>query len=139
MAARASILTKGSDGSARKRMQNSPGGGERNADTLTCVKDAQGLGADSTEETRCNRRKERMSHVPHELAEDFPAQADLIARLKAENAHFARLTEEYHAINRQVHRAETDLEPMDDLTQQQLRKTRMALKDDIARLLSENA
>lgn len=80
-----------------------------------------------------------MTHVPHELAEDFPAQSELIQRLKADNPHFARLAEEYHELNRQVHRAETDLEPMDDLAQQELRKRRMALKDEIARMLSENA
>lgn len=80
-----------------------------------------------------------MSHVPHELAEDFPAEAELIARLKQENPHFARLAEEYHELNRQVHRAETDLDPMDDLAQQDLRKRRMALKDQIARMLSEAA
>lgn len=80
-----------------------------------------------------------MSHVPHELAEDFPAQAELIHRLKAEDAHFARLAEEYHTLNREVHRAETDIEPTDDLTQQSMRKRRAALKDQIARLLNEHA
>ena len=48
-----------------------------------------------------------MTNTPHELAAEFPDKADLIHRLKTENAHFARLAEEYHEINRQVHRAET--------------------------------
>lgn len=76
-----------------------------------------------------------MSHVPHELAADFPEAADAIHRLKTEDAHFARLAEAYHEINRQVHRAETDVEPVDDLTQQSLRKERMRLKDEIAAIL----
>jgi hypothetical protein len=80
-----------------------------------------------------------MSHVPHELSDDFPESADLIARLKQDNAHFARLAEEYHEINRQVHRAETDVEPTDDFNQQDLRKRRMALKDQIAAMLKEHA
>ncbi|MEE4120951.1 MAG: DUF465 domain-containing protein [Paracoccaceae bacterium] len=80
-----------------------------------------------------------MSHVPHELSDDFPEAAETIARLKQENAHFARLAEEYHDVNRQVHRAETDVEPTDDFTQQELRKRRMALKDQIAAMLNENA
>jgi hypothetical protein len=42
-------------------------------------------------------------------------------------------------VNRQVHRAETDLEPMDDHAQQDLRKQRMALKDQIAAMLNEHA
>ena len=80
-----------------------------------------------------------MSHVPHELADDFPGQVDLISRLKQENAHFARLADAYHDVNRQVHRAETDVEPLDDHTQQELRKQRMALKDQIAAMLKEHA
>ena len=80
-----------------------------------------------------------MSHVPHELSDDFPESVDLISRLKRENAHFARLAEAYHDVNRQVHRAETDVEPMDDLSQQELRKQRMALKDEIAAMLKEHA
>lgn len=80
-----------------------------------------------------------MSHVPHELADDFPEAAELIARLKQENTHFARLAEAYHEVNRQVHRAETDVEPMDDAAQTELRKSRMALKDEIAAMLREHA
>jgi len=80
-----------------------------------------------------------MSHVPHELSDDFPDQADLIHRLKQEDGHFARLADQYHEVNRQVHRAETDVEPMDDMAMQELRKKRMALKDEIAAILKENA
>ncbi|NBC97279.1 MAG: DUF465 domain-containing protein [Deinococcus-Thermus bacterium] len=80
-----------------------------------------------------------MSHVPHELSDDFPDQAELIHRLKGEDGHFARLAERYHELNRQVHRAETDVEPMDDMAMQDLRKKRMALKDEIAAILKEHA
>lgn len=80
-----------------------------------------------------------MSHVPHELADDFPDKTDLIHKLKLENAHFARLADAYHEVNRQVHRAETNVEPMEELAEQQLRKERMRLKDEIAAMLSENA
>jgi len=80
-----------------------------------------------------------MSHTPHDLAADFPQAVDLIHRLKGENAHFARLAEAYADVNAQVHRAETDLDPMDDLAQAELRKTRMRLKDEIAAMLREHA
>jgi uncharacterized protein YdcH (DUF465 family) len=73
-----------------------------------------------------------MTHVPHELAEEFPDRQAQIARLKAEDAHFAKLSEEYHAINRAIHRAETDIEPTDDLHLRDMRKRRLALKDEIA-------
>lgn len=80
-----------------------------------------------------------MSHVPHELSDDFPDKAELIHKLKMENAHFARLADAYHEINRQVHRAETNVEPMEELAEMQLRKERMRLKDEIAAMLSESA
>ena len=76
-----------------------------------------------------------MSNTPHELGDDFPGQADLIHELKTTNAHFATLAERYHEINRTVHRAETDVEPTDDLHMNELRKERMALKDQIAAAL----
>lgn len=76
-----------------------------------------------------------MSNTPHELGDDFPDQADLIHTLKTTNAHFATLAERYHEVNRAVHRAETDIEPTDDLHLAELRKERMVLKDQIAAAL----
>lgn len=77
-----------------------------------------------------------MSHVPHELAEEFPDLADKLAEKKAQDAHFAKLADEYHALNRQVHRAETKVEPIEDLAEGELRKRRAALKDEIYGLLT---
>jgi uncharacterized protein len=78
-----------------------------------------------------------MSNTPHELAEDFPGAGEKIQALKAENAHFARLVEEYHEANRAVHRTETRLEPVEELAEVALRKTRAGLKDEISRMLAE--
>lgn len=77
-----------------------------------------------------------MSNTPHELAEEFPGRQDNIARLKAEDAHFAKLVEDYHEVNRAVHRAETLVEPTDDAREQELRRQRLHLKDQIARALA---
>ena len=77
-----------------------------------------------------------MSHVPHELAEEFPQHADKISALKQQNAHFAKLAESYHDLNRRVHRAETNVEPIEVLAENQLRKERAALKDEIWGMLS---
>jgi hypothetical protein len=76
-----------------------------------------------------------MSHTPHELAEEFPADIDKMHALKTSNAHFAKLFDEYHEVNGKIHRAETDVEPMTDAHQVELRKQRMALKDEIAKML----
>ena len=77
-----------------------------------------------------------MSHVPHELSEDFPTQQDLIARLAIEDPAFAALTKEYAELNVRVHESETHVRPMDELAEHQLRKKRMFLKDEIFRRLS---
>ncbi len=77
------------------------------------------------------------SHTPHELHEEFPDKADRISELKQSDARFARLAEEYHEINRAVHRAETKLEPVDNLTEGEMRKKRAALKDEIYGMLTD--
>ncbi|MBT54976.1 MAG: hypothetical protein CMF72_16455 [Mameliella sp.] len=76
-----------------------------------------------------------MSHTPHELPEEFPEFADKMHELKQTDAHFVKLADEYHAINRQVHRAETNVEPMEQLAEDQLRKQRASLKDEIYGML----
>ncbi len=79
-----------------------------------------------------------MSHTPHELAEEFPEKVEVMSQLKQSDAHFARLSDEYHEINRTVHRAETNVEPMEELAEVELRKKRAALKDEIWAILSKN-
>ncbi|MEJ6392559.1 DUF465 domain-containing protein [Gymnodinialimonas sp. 2305UL16-5] len=79
-----------------------------------------------------------MSHTPHELAADFPEKSDLIHKLKMTDGEFRHLADRYHEINRAIHRAETNVEPTDDLHEQELRKERMALKDRIAAKLSRS-
>ena len=78
-----------------------------------------------------------MSHTPHELAEEFPDKVELMSQLKQSDAHFARLADEYHEINRTVHRAEANIEPMEDLAEGELRKKSAALKDEIWAILSK--
>ncbi|MEX0279036.1 MAG: YdcH family protein [Ruegeria sp.] len=78
-----------------------------------------------------------MSHTPHELAEEFPDKVELMSQLKQSDAHFARLADEYHEINRAVHRAETNVEPMEELAEVDLRKKRAVLKDEIWAILSK--
>ena len=77
-----------------------------------------------------------MSHVPHELTEEFPDMQEEISALKANDAHFAKLFDEYHTLNRSIHRAETNIEPTDDYHMIDMRKQRMRLKDEIAAFLA---
>ena len=56
--------------------------------------------------------------------------------LKSSDGHFARLFDEYHEVNRAVHRAETKVEPTDDMHLEEMRKSRMRLKDEIYGMLT---
>lgn len=77
-----------------------------------------------------------MSHTPHELAEEFPDKIDAMQALKETDAHFRRLFDEYHELNRAIHRAETNVEPTDQFNEENMRKRRLRLKDQIAQMLA---
>ncbi len=77
-----------------------------------------------------------MSHTPHELAEEFPEHVEKMSELKQSDAHFAKLFDAYHDINRAVHRAETNVEPTDDFNMESMRKERLKLKDEIYGMLT---
>lgn len=72
-----------------------------------------------------------MSHTPNELHEEFPESAERIHALKTSDRHFARLADEYHHLNRAIHRAETDIEPSSDEHLEEMKKQRLKLKDEI--------
>lgn len=73
-----------------------------------------------------------MSNTPHTLGEEFPGKLEAIHALKAQDADFARVLEEYDEVNDQIHRAETKIEPVSQEHEASLRKRRLALKDTIA-------
>ncbi|QDC08990.1 DUF465 domain-containing protein [Oceanicola sp. D3] len=75
-------------------------------------------------------------NTPHELNEDFPGREAEISALKQNDAHFARMVARYHELNRAIHRAETNVEPTDDLHMLEMRKERMHLKDQVAAALN---
>ena len=77
-----------------------------------------------------------MSNTPHELAQEFPEHVTKIHELKIGDSHFARLFDEYHDVNRAIHRAETNVEPVGDAHMDVMRKQRMVLKDRIYGMLT---
>lgn len=78
-----------------------------------------------------------MSNTPHTLHEEFPNDIEKLHELKTSNAHFAKLLEDYDAINDKVHRAETRVDTVDELVEHQWRKERSHIKDEISRMLHE--
>ena len=77
-----------------------------------------------------------MSHTPNQLDEDFPDMAERIHELKTTDNHFARLVEEYHELNREIHRIETRVEPASADVEEELKRRRVRLKDEIAQMLA---
>lgn len=78
-----------------------------------------------------------MNHTPHELANEFPDHSERIHELRSSDAHFKKLSDEYHVINREIHRGETNVEPMDDMHLEELKKKRLVLLDEIAGYFNE--
>jgi len=79
-----------------------------------------------------------MTHVPHELADEFPEHQEQLHDLKVSNAHFGRLADRYHTINREIHRIEAGIENVSDEHAENLKKQRLALKDEIFEMLNSN-
>jgi uncharacterized protein len=76
-----------------------------------------------------------MSNTPHHLAEEFPDHLVQMRHLRETDGHFHRLAVEYEEVNHRIHRAETNIEPCDDFHMADLRKRRLALKDEIHGML----
>ena len=77
-----------------------------------------------------------MSNTPHDLTEEFPDDRERISELKTSNGRFARLAEEYNEVNRQIHRVEARVEPASEDVEEELKRTRVRLKDEIAQMLA---
>ena len=75
-------------------------------------------------------------HIPHELTDEFPDETVLITRLTKTNYLFRRTASRYDAVNRQIFRIESEEEPTTDERLERLKKQRLKLKDEIARMLT---
>lgn len=75
------------------------------------------------------------AHTPHELADAFPDDTEALHRLKLTDAHFAQLAERHHAVNREIHRIEAEVDAASDDRLETLKKERLHLLDEIAVML----
>ncbi len=78
-----------------------------------------------------------MSHVPHEIPDEFPEYKNKIHDLKINNGHFSRLFDEYHELNREIHRIEAAGINTSDEEFESLKLVRLRLKDEIYEMLHE--
>ncbi len=73
----------------------------------------------------------------HDLIHEFPEHRDRIHDLKIGNNHFARLFEEYHDLDHEIHRIETGVENTSDEYLEERKKRRLYLKDELYRMIRE--
>ncbi|MDE2404546.1 MAG: DUF465 domain-containing protein [Sphingomonadales bacterium] len=78
-----------------------------------------------------------MSHVPHELHDEFPKHAALLHELKVSDGHFQKLAARYHDINREIHRIESEVSPASDQALEDLKKQRLGLLDEVSQVLAK--
>ena len=71
----------------------------------------------------------------HDLVHELPEYRDTIHKLKMTDNHFARLFDEYHDIDHEVHRIETGVENTSDEYLEERKKHRLYLKDELFRII----
>lgn len=67
----------------------------------------------------------------HPLVLEFPEHRDTIHALKLGDAHFRRLFDEYHEVDRDVVRIEGEIDPASDSRAEALKQKRVHLKDEL--------
>lgn len=72
-------------------------------------------------------------HVEHHpLIKDFPELREQLHHLRQDDAEFARLAEEYEALDKRICRIEEGSELLDDAGLGLLKQARVGLKDQLA-------
>lgn len=77
-----------------------------------------------------------MSIDNHALSLEFPQLKERIHALKVSDHHFARMMDEYNDLDREVRRLEGEGSPKADETMEELKRKRLALKDELYRMLT---
>lgn len=75
----------------------------------------------------------------HDLPHEFPDQKELIEKLLSENAEFARLYQEYDALDDEILKIEQNVEPVSDAYAEELKMKRVHLKDQLYQMLRSHS
>jgi len=76
-----------------------------------------------------------MSVEHHDLDHEFPELNDKIHEMKTNNNHFRRLFDEYHELTTQVENMENEVTPVSSMTEEEAKKRRLHLKDELYAML----
>ncbi len=70
-----------------------------------------------------------------DLANELPEYKERIHVLKTSNNHFAKLFDEYDAVDKHIKRVEQEIETVSDTFAEDLKKKRLHLKDELVKML----
>lgn len=73
----------------------------------------------------------------HDLIHELPEYREQIHELKMSNAHFAKLFEQYHETDHEVHRIEAGAENTSDDYLETRKIARLRLKDELLAMLKQ--
>ncbi len=73
----------------------------------------------------------------HDLVHELPEYKERIHRLKIEDRHFAKLFDEYHQLDHEIHRLEMGIENSSDAYLENRKKQRLHLKDQMVVMLRD--
>lgn len=73
----------------------------------------------------------------HDLVHELPEFREQIHTLKMANSRFAKLFDEYHQITREVERMEAEIEPVATKVEEEYKRKRLQLKDQLYAMLKE--
>ncbi|WP_018936909.1 YdcH family protein [Thioalkalivibrio sp. ALJ24] len=72
----------------------------------------------------------------HDLAHEFPELKERIHELKTQDDHFRKQFERYGSLTKEIERLEKEGVPVSDITFEEKKKERLALKDELYRMLT---
>jgi uncharacterized protein YdcH (DUF465 family) len=76
-----------------------------------------------------------MNIEKHTLVNDFPDHQHTIRHLKMNDNHFAKLFDEYHELDSEIHKLEENNQPVTDEYLESLKIRRVHLKDQLFSLV----
>lgn len=73
----------------------------------------------------------------HDLIHEFPEHKERIHQLKMDDAHFAKLFDEYNDLTNRIEVLENNEVPVTDESLEDLKKQRLRLKDELYAMLTD--
>lgn len=84
-----------------------------------------------------NHKEITMNVDKHDFVHDFPEHKETIHKLKADNAHFAKLHQQYHDLTHEIHGIETNDNNTSDDYLNTLKEKRVKLKDELYQMIKK--